>query len=189
MDSSSKCFLSTYYVSGPVVGARDASKTCWDFRKDRLVGKVDSKQENNKQSRSFQSVLIVTVGRRKGRGVQEGLSKEVRPEGWQGPSLGKKQSERFWAEGTVCAKALRQSFRGVLRCSKEACGWSPVREEERRRGCAWRSTSTPLCRVVWPLQGLCMFSEEGGSHGRKWSGRGTGSAVGSNRIPSDVMVS
>lgn len=58
----------------------------------------------------------MTVERGKGHyregGVQEGLSEEGRPER---TSPGKRQGERFKAEGTVCAKALRQE----LPCSVE----------------------------------------------------------------------
>lgn len=42
---------------------------------------------------------------------------------------------------------------------------------------------------VGDVSGLCMNSEGGGSQGRILTRRGTGSDLGSNRIPLDAVVS
>lgn len=87
-------------------------------------------------------MLNVTVGRGKNQyregGVPEGLFEEVRP---KGTSLGKGPGGNLQAEGTVCAKALRQAGASMdAEAQPGGLRWNRGREEERRRKWGWRSS-------------------------------------------------
>lgn len=104
------------------------------------------------------------------------------------PALGRSRVKDSKQREQCVQRPWGRNFHAVLRYSKKICGWSQVREEERRRKGDWTSNNSPMCTAAWPLQGFCTYSEESGSHGRILSTRGTGSDLDSNRVSLDIMV-